>query len=99
MRVEAKAEGEIYITLDEVFDFKKVEEFRRCYEQVDTSKVKDVAINFSFTRYMDSSALGMLLNVQSHFKTKSIGVRIINVNDQIKKILAISRFDQRFSIQ
>ncbi len=99
MHVEPKGEGEVFITLDEVFDFKKVEEFRRCYEQVDTQKIKNVAVNFAYTRYMDSSALGMLLNVQSHFKAKQIPVRIVNVNDQIKKILAISRFDQRFSIQ
>ncbi len=99
MRVEPREGQEIYVTLDEVFDFKKVEEFHRCYKQINTAQYKSVAINFAQTRYMDSSALGMLLNVQSHFKTHQVPVRIINVNNQIKKILAISRFDQRFSIQ
>lgn len=99
MKVEPKEANEVYVNLDEIFDFKKVEEFRRCYEQVDVRGCKGVAINFAHTRYMDSSALGMLLNVQSHFKQHQIAVRIINVNEQIKKILAISRFDQRFTIQ
>ncbi len=98
MKVQTKDSGEIELTLDEVFDFKKVDEFRKSYEQIDGEKVRVLNINFGQTKYMDSSALGMLLNVQSYFKDRNVKIRIINAKDQIKKILSISRFDQRFEI-
>lgn len=99
MNVEEKGSGQFSIVLDDVFDFKRVEEFRRCYECIDGSAAQSIAIDFTRTRYMDSSALGMLLNVKSYFKGSSAGVKIVSVNEQIRKILTISRFDQRFVIE
>lgn len=98
MKVVNKDSGEVELALDEVFDFKRVEEFRKSYEQIDGSKVKKISINFGQTKYMDSSALGMLLNIQSYFKSFDVKITIVNAKDQIKKILSISRFDQRFEI-
>lgn len=98
MKIIKKDAGEVEIVLDEVFDFKKVEDFRKSYELVDTQASKLISINFGNTKYMDSSALGMLLNIQSFFKEKAIKIRIVNAKDQIKKIFTISRFDQRFEI-
>jgi HptB-dependent secretion and biofilm anti anti-sigma factor len=98
MKVDIRDGTDMHILLDEVFDFKKAEEFRQCYEKIPTDKCKNVTINFTHTRYMDSSGLGMLLNVQSYFKSFSIPVRILGANEQIKKIFSISRFDMRFTI-
>ena len=91
--------GHFSIQLDDVFDFKHVEEFRKCYESIDGSRCRIVAIDFSSTRYMDSSALGMLLNIKNFFKDGGVQVKIVNTNEQIRKILSISRFDQRFTIE
>lgn len=91
--------SEVEVCLDEVFDFKKVEEFRKSYEALDCSKLKLFKISFASTKYMDSSALGMLLNVQGHFKDKDVKIKITNTKGQIKKILSISRFDKRFDIE
>ena len=99
MKVDARDNGEMVLILDEVFDFKKVDSFRKTYESIDSSAAKILNINFCNTKYMDSSALGMLLNVQSYFKDHNIKIKITNTNDQIKKILSISRFDQRFTIE
>lgn len=77
------------------FDFEIVQEFRNSY-----SNHKDVnfIIDMRATEHMDSSALGMLLNMR-----KSLGdtakISIINARPQIKKILTISRFDKKFSIE
>jgi HptB-dependent secretion and biofilm anti anti-sigma factor len=98
MKVEKKSTDEVQIVLDEVFDFKKAEEFRLTYESVVCAGVKIVTINFLSTRCMDSSGLGMLLNVQSYFKDKDIAVSLINPSDQIRKIFSISSFDRRFTI-
>ncbi len=96
---EGKSAGEYSVMLDDVFDFKSVEEFRRNYESIDTGRCRSVAIDFSSTRYMDSSALGMLLNIKNYFKDCGAQVKIVNPNEQIRKILSISRFEQRFTIE
>jgi HptB-dependent secretion and biofilm anti anti-sigma factor len=98
MKVEKKSSDEVQVVLDEVFDFKKAEEFRQAYEGIKTPGVKVVTINFVAARYMDSSGLGMLLNVQSYFKDKNIVVALANPNEQIRKIFSISSFDRRFTI-
>jgi HptB-dependent secretion and biofilm anti anti-sigma factor len=98
MRVEKKSADEVQIMLDEVFDFKKAEEFRLAYESIACAGVKVVTINFVAARYMDSSGLGMLLNVQVFFKDKNILIVLANPNDQIRKIFTISNFDRRFTI-
>ncbi len=46
---------------------------------------------------MDSSALGMLLNMRKHLGDTA-PIRIANSRPQIKKILTISRFDKKFNI-
>lgn len=99
MMVEERENGKFIIVLDDVFDFKRVEEFRACYEGVSLDASKEVSIDFTHTRYMDSSALGMLLNVKNYFKPSNATIKIISVNEQIRKILTISRFDQRFVIE
>ncbi len=87
------------IELGERFDFNSVEQFRACYESLADIKKKTLEIDFRNTRYMDSSALGMLINAKSFFDTKNVKIIINNANDQIKKILVISRFDLRFEIR
>jgi len=98
MKVEKKSLEDVQVVLDEVFDFKKAEEFRLLYEGIACAGVKVVTINFLATRYMDSSGLGMLLNVQSYFKDRKIIVTLANPNEQIRKIFSISNFDRRFTI-
>ncbi len=99
VNVEAVGDRDVAIILDDVFDFKRIDEFRVCYESIDANAVDNISIDFKRTRYMDSSALGMLLNVKSHFKNTGVKIKIISINEQIRKILTISHFDQRFVIE
>lgn len=77
------------------FDFEIVQEFRGAYAE---KKFNTYVIDMRSTEHMDSSALGMLLNMR-----KSLGdsahITIINCRPQIKKILTISRFDKKFIIE
>lgn len=86
------------IILDETFDFKCVSDFRACYEKINSRSCKHIVVSFRNTKYMDSSALGMLLNL--HNKATEMGAKITltDANDKIQKILRISRFDQKFTI-
>lgn len=88
------------INLGERFDFGAVEEFRRSYESIPVANRMIVNIDFRATRYMDSSALGMLLNAKNHLKGDGENkVVLANCNDQIKKIFSISKFEKKFDIK
>ena len=80
------------------FDFSKVEDFRNAYDKLDDD-VSHIAVDLSQTEYMDSSALGMLLNMQKSLANKELSYSIENARPQVAKILKISRFDKKFDIK
>jgi anti-anti-sigma factor len=92
-------DNDLVIILDERFDFGEVDQFRRCYESLKVTRGKAVKIDFKNTRYMDSSALGMLINAKTHLGGSDVKIKLINANEQIKKIFSISRFDMKFDIE
>jgi len=98
IKVTKGADNQNVIGLGERFDFGIVDDFRRCYEQINANERSSVVIDFRNTRYMDSSALGMLINLKKHFEASKAKVMIVNCNDQIRKIFSISRFDKKFNI-
>ncbi len=85
------------IVLDEKFDFGKVREFRAAYG-VETESVQEVVVDLAKTEYMDSSALGMLLNMQKSMQEQVSKFSIVNACTKVAKILEISRFDKKFEI-
>ncbi|TQV84109.1 STAS domain-containing protein [Exilibacterium tricleocarpae] len=93
------ASQEVTILLGDTFDFSCVDEFRRAYEQVDHADCKRFVIDFRNTQYMDSSALGMLINMEKFWREHEASICIINANQQLKKIFSISRFDKKFNIE
>ncbi len=100
--VQATGDNEFTITLGETFDFSCMEEFQHAYESVrsDTESGKQsFVIDLRRTHYIDSSALGMLINMHKFWQHSLDVIRIINSNPQIKKIFAISRFDKKFTIE
>ena len=99
IRTESVSDQEVAIILDKQFDFNCVEDFRRAYEHPDRANKKQYTIDFKFTQYIDSSALGMLINLQKKVAESGGKVRLTNPSDQVKKLYAISRFDKKFDIQ
>lgn len=88
------------IQLGERFDFGCVEDFRMSYESIPLDSRLDVRIDFRSTRYMDSSALGMLINAKNHLSSQGDNkVSLFNCNSQIKKIFSISKFEKKFNIE
>ena len=79
------------------FDFNLVQSFRNAYTEVNRD-LSTVVVDLRETEYMDSSALGMLLNMQKSLNSKVGAIKIANCRPQIKKILQISRFDKKFDI-
>ncbi|MCP4708015.1 MAG: STAS domain-containing protein [Planctomycetes bacterium] len=98
IKTEVVNDSTFTIQIGERFDFSLVTDFRNTYEDLDP-KVKQIDIDLSATQYMDSSALGMLLNMQKVLADRQLTYRILNTRPQIARILQISRFNKKFDIQ
>ena len=94
-RVTSDGKG-VVISIRGRFDFSQITEFRKAYE----SQQKDLnfTVDLRQTEHIDSSALGMLLNMRTFLGGDKAKIEIANCSPGIKKILEISRFDKKFTI-
>lgn len=98
LSTSTSADGQTFtIEIKGKFDFNFVQDFRNAYSNIEGS-LDTVIVDLRETDYMDSSALGMLLNMQKSLAGKVNKIKISNCRPQIKKILQISRFDKKFDI-
>ncbi len=85
------------ISIEGRFDFSAHQAFRGAYEKV--SRVpKHISVDMSATTYLDSSALGMLLLLRDHSGGDAFNIKLTSCNEDIRKILTISNFEQLFEI-
>lgn len=95
---QPSADGqELTIVIRGRFDFASHQEFRDAYERVNVTP-KRYRIDLSNTTYLDSSALGMLLLLRDHAGGDSAQISLVNCSGDVRKILAISNFEQLFQI-
>ena len=101
MAIQAKSSTdgtELCIQIEGRFDFSSHQEFCQAYEQLEPFPEQYI-IDMRSTSYLDSSALGMLLLLRDYAGGDHAKVSIINCNDDVRKILTISNFEQLFDIQ
>lgn len=95
---EFSADGkQLTIFIEEKFDFSKVQDFRLAYSE-ETSSINSLTVNLQKTEYMDSSALGMLLNMHRTMSPQVKSFSLSKCRPQVLKILRIARFDKKFDI-
>ena len=100
MSISAKTSSngsELNICIEGRFDFSSHQEFRKAYEESGMAPNLYV-VDMKETTYLDSSALGMLLLLRDHAGGDEAQISIVNCNDDVKKILTISNFEQLFEI-
>ena len=95
---QLSADGqELTIAIQGRFDFGAHQAFRDAYERVDGTP-KRYQVDLQGTTYLDSSARGMLLLLRDHAGGDHAQIRLLNCNGDVRKILAISNFEQLFQI-
>ncbi|HEC16287.1 MAG TPA: anti-sigma factor antagonist [Sedimenticola sp.] len=93
----ASSDGsEITIHVSGRFDFSKHREFVDAYKEYPKGEMTYV-VDLAGADYMDSSAMGMLLQLREYAKPKQ-NIKIVNGNEGIREILRIANFDKLFSI-
>lgn len=89
---------EVTIKVEGRFDFSAHQEFREAYE-VASSKITSYVVDLGNASYLDSSALGMLLLLRDYAGGDDACITITKCNDDVRRILSISNFEQLFTIQ
>jgi anti-anti-sigma factor len=87
----------ITISIDGKFDFGSLTEFRQAYSE-NHERISKYVVDMRGTDTMDSSALGMLLNMKKFLNKQDREIQITNCRPALKKILMIARFDKKFMI-
>lgn len=95
--------GELTIRVAGNFDFNVHREFQRAYQDLSPAP-QTYSIDLSETSHLDSAALGMLLLLRDHCSGAEGNVAVervelLNANSHVAKILAVSNFDQIFTIR
>jgi len=80
------------------FDYSLQKSFCAAFEKAEKC-INNYIVDMKETTYLDSSALGLLLLLRGHANTNSSDVNIVNCNENIKKILSISKFENMFNIE
>jgi len=85
------------ISLGVRFDISSHRDFGISYKDK-INDVDKIIIDMSSVKYMDSSALGMLLVLRERSGEDESSINIINISDDIKKILLTANFQKLFDI-
>lgn len=100
MGISAMPSGDgktLTIKISDRFDFNLHSELRRLYYQPD-KRYQSYIVDLKDTTYMDSSALGMLLQLRDFAGGRREAVRVTRAQAAIKEILAVANFHQLMTV-
>ena len=101
MNVETRvSEDNVYtIFVKGDFNFLLLNEFRNAYSSKEAGQARKHIVDLAKTDTIDSSALGMLLNMQRHLEKGDGEISLINPNEVVMKIFNITHFGKKFNIE
>ncbi len=94
--IKLDEERTIKLRMPERFDFNLHREFRQACE--DNPESSCYIIDFDRTEYLDSSALGMLLQLWELAGARETGVNIVNARENVVEVLNIANFGKLMQI-
>ena len=81
------------------FDFKVYRDFQDAYKRLlDDRTVSEIEIEMDKLIYMDSSALGMLLQLDECARAANKTVALLNTSGPVSKLLDVASFSTLFNI-
>ncbi|MGB1800086.1 MAG: STAS domain-containing protein [Gammaproteobacteria bacterium] len=95
LKTRSNSNSELTLSLPEKFDFHLHGEFKQAYEK---AGVKQLILDMNKTKFMDSSALGMLLQLKEYAEQTNSKVSIKNASKNVMQIMEIAHFDKLFKV-
>ena len=95
LKARSSNNKELVLSLPEKFDFHLHGEFKQAYEE---ANVKELILDMNKTQFMDSSALGMLLQLKEYSEKTNSNVSIRNASKNVMQIMEIAHFDKLFKV-
>ncbi len=89
--------GRIRIQISGRFDFSSHQAFSKAYKKYSRGAC-NYEVDLAEADYLDSSAMGMLLQLREHSTRTKDGVILKNPNEGVKEILRIANFDKLFQV-
>ena len=94
-----RGNGGARVTLGGRFDFNSHREFRSaCDTALGDPEVRNIEIDFGRVDYLDSSALGMLLQLRERAAESSRPVKLANCSGIVGDVLKVANFGKLFAI-
>ena len=84
------------ITIDGKLDFNTHHDFRQAYQSIQPGTA--ISIDFKNTTALDSSGLGMMLLFREHFGGDQANIKLLNCNDEVRRVFDVSNFARLFDI-
>lgn len=91
------ANGVVTISVDGRFDISQQAEFRAAYEKHSASD--NFVIDMANSDYLDSSALGMLLQLREFVGNRKDKVALRNCNGRVRDIISVAKFESLFEVE
>lgn len=96
MAKESEDQKQVTIHVSGRFDYSCHQEFSGAYKPYPKGE-RLFVVDLLETEYMDSSSMGMLLQLREHASHEG-SVVLNNANESVKEILQIAQFDKLFTI-
>ncbi|MET0027332.1 MAG: STAS domain-containing protein [Candidatus Thiodiazotropha sp.] len=90
-------ETTVTIKISGRFDFSTHQEFMQAYKAYPKGE-KLFVVDLAQAEYLDSSAMGMLLQLREHSGNADRKVVLKNGNDAVRDVLTIANFEKLFQI-
>ncbi len=87
------------IYIDGDFNYYLLHEFTAAYQNIEELKNKMIVLDLRKTLTIDSSALGMILNMQKALEKPDRTISVINCNRMVKNIFEITNLDRKFNVR
>lgn len=94
-----KKSDSIVIELNGDLDVYSEKEFKEFVEENLSSEDKDLIFDFKELEYIDSTGLGMFMNLYKEQKQKNKSIKIINPKDNIYKLFKITDLTELFKME
>lgn len=99
MEIIKISENTVKFILPEEVELTNAQEIKKnIYKEAFEIGIKNVILDFSKTRYIDSTGLGIIVSIHKQALMNAGAVAIINLDENIKNLLKITALDRILNI-